>query len=132
MSNLDLRRPKRLDRREMRAQQVVSLALMAAERTFPYDIITRRQMKAFADELQKQFMENGVEVLTDWHRTQMDLPARGPDGWTMAEIIAMDDYLLKIHAQPLAYVVEKGLQADLNEKVGGITWVAPTTQSKIE
>lgn len=52
--------------------------------------------------LMTTLMELGVEVITDDMRNQVGLPARGPDGWTPDELIALEtarlDAILKVAA----------------------------------
>lgn len=40
--------------------------------------------------LVEKFSKEGFEVMTDKRRDELGLPPRGPDGWTDAEIAALD------------------------------------------
>lgn len=46
-------------------------------------------------------MEEGVEALTDYDRQEVGLPPRGPDGWTIEEMIAMEKKRLEALMVPL-------------------------------
>ena len=41
-------------------------------------------------ELMEILMAQGVEIMTDRLRQEIGLPPRGPDGWTVEEIIALE------------------------------------------
>jgi len=57
--------------------------------------------------LMTTLMELGVEVITDDMRNQVGLPARGPDGWTPDELIALETARLDAITRPLAPIVIK-------------------------
>lgn len=126
--------PKRLDRREMRAQQVTSLVLQALDRSAAF--LSRAQLRAVGEELMRQFTDNGVEVLTDWHRSQAGLQPRGPDGWTIEELFTYERLLLECIGKPIVMAMpkldaeeEKRLQAELS-KPASIIWVSSVVQSE--
>ena len=50
-------------------------------------------------------MAEGVEVVTDSLRQEIGLPARGPDGWTPDELLAMEKIRLEIMSRPMPPVM---------------------------
>lgn len=55
--------------------------------------------------IERFLRDEGVEVLSDMDRQALDLPARGPDGWTPDEVIAMEARRLEILNKPLTMTV---------------------------
>lgn len=128
--------PNRLDRRDMRAQLVIALVLEALDRAAPN--LDRRSMtsgerRRFMEELHRGLTEKGVEVMTDWHRQQIGLEPRGPDGWTAQEIADYDRHILEVMRRPpmIAPADLKGSEEEWTKNPGRIVWVSPTTQGKI-
>ena len=76
---------ERVNLRQLRAQSLAH-AIFDAVRPFIDDEHYRDVMYALED----LFRDKGVEVLTDLDRQQYGLPARGPDGWTAEEIVALE------------------------------------------
>ncbi len=56
------------------------------------------------NEILDLFHDTGAEVITDYDREQMGLPSRGPDGWTLEEIIAWDARRLDLLRRPIGTV----------------------------
>jgi hypothetical protein len=52
-------------------------------------------------ELRKILEDYGAEVITDQTREEAGLPPRGPDGWTMEEIIAVEQRRLELLTKPI-------------------------------
>lgn len=46
--------------------------------------------RAVHDAILALFVDRGYEVLSDHDRDQYGLPPRGPDGWTIEELIALE------------------------------------------
>lgn len=89
---------ERLNRREMRAQALVSAIMHAI---YPHidprgETDTRSISGAIMDLLTKR----GVEVLTDYDRERVGLPPRDARGWTADEIIAYETALLNAMLRP--------------------------------
>ncbi len=51
--------------------------------------------------------DKGVEIITDDMRKDMGLPPRGPDGWTVEEMMALEQRRLEILHKPAPVVVVK-------------------------
>jgi hypothetical protein len=64
-------------------------------------------MREINYDLMELCMKEGVEILTDYTRTEIGLPQRGPDGWTMEEIIALEKCRLDMMYAPLTMTVRK-------------------------
>jgi hypothetical protein len=64
-----------------------------------------RYMRNIHDAVMDAFMAEGVDVLTDHDRAQIGLAPRGPDGWTMEEIIAMDERRLAHMRTPMPAMI---------------------------
>lgn len=56
--------------------------------------------KHAARAIHELLMTEGVEVMTDADRQQAGLPPRGPDGWTMDEMLAFEKYRLEWMIKP--------------------------------
>jgi hypothetical protein len=103
-----MRESLRYDMRRMRAQQVLGYVMEALNPVFdraefdPHEI--RRDTY---DALAKLFMQEGVELLTEYHRQEMGLPPRGPDGWTVEEIIALEQRHLDALLRPIFVTLPK-------------------------
>lgn len=65
------------------------------------DYIPREYERRAMDDLVEILMDKGIEVLTDFDREQMNLPPRGPDGWTTEEIIAIEQRRLDAMLKPI-------------------------------
>ena len=131
----------RLNRREMRAMQVVAIVLEALDKSMPElrDHFGGRRVGSFSDELMRAFMDRGIEVLSDWHRSQLQLPARGPDGWTIPEIVAYEQLLTDMMVRPSVMIMpklspeeEKEVEANWRNNPGHIIWVQPADRSEIK
>lgn len=55
-------------------------------------------------EIEKQLQDVGAEVITDYTRQEAGLPPRGPDGWTLEEILALEKRRMELLTRPLASV----------------------------
>lgn len=90
---------ERIDLRKVRADQAVTSIL--------HYILDRYVPSACREDahrdLYQKFMEAGAEILTDAHRQEAGLPPRGPDGWTLEEIIALEKHRLEMLTKPLAF-----------------------------
>lgn len=94
---------ERLNLRKRRADQIAALIFRAVD---PYvaDECRNRAFRAITEAL----MIEGVELLTDYDRQQMGLPARGPDGWTVEEIVALERHRLELLTKPLTMPFQTG------------------------
>ena len=92
-----------LDVRENRARQM-SAAVMSALN----DHICYHSRHDVYEALFELFTGNGVEVLTDYDREKAGLPARGPNGWTLEEVMAWERAKLDVLTRaPAPFIIEK-------------------------
>lgn len=103
--NRDVMRPDLRHRRAMTlAHQVMQIVDCHLER---HVCVDRRFLRDIHEELLATFMQAGVEVLTDYARAEMGLPQRLGDGWTMEEIIALEERRLAALCAPMTMLVDK-------------------------
>lgn len=57
------------------------------------------------DAIKDLFFQQGVEVLTDYTRSELGLPPRGPDGWTTEEILSMERIRLERMLTPFPHFI---------------------------
>jgi hypothetical protein len=87
----------RFDLRRRRADALTSAVLQELDlRGFPREI-KREVYRALTD----VFMREGVEVLSDYTRAEIGLPPRGPDGWTLEEMLALERVRLDAITRPM-------------------------------
>ena len=60
----------------------------------------RRVLRDIAHEIYELCRKEGVEIITDAVRADMGLPARGPDGWTAEELLALEKRRLELMMAP--------------------------------
>lgn len=90
----------RMDLRRLRAH-----ALLAAVINELGDLVS--DPREAHDRLYELFHREGVEILTDYTRNEIGLPPRSLDGWTDAEIKALEMVRLDTILRPLQIVVPK-------------------------
>jgi len=94
----------RIDLRRRRADL---LAAAVFERLWPRinaihpDDLPDRVARVVHDTVLDVFSEQGVEVVTDHDRAAIGLPPRGPDGWTVEEMAALERRRLELLTAPL-------------------------------
>lgn len=71
----------------------------------PPDDLPHRINRLVHDAMFEVMHEHGVEVLTDHDRERAGLPPRGPDGWTVEELVALERRRLDILLAPMKPVV---------------------------
>jgi hypothetical protein len=59
-----------------------------------------RPHRDVSDQLMQTLMSVGVEFLTDHDREQAGMPPRGPDGWTLDELMALEKARLEHMMRP--------------------------------
>lgn len=94
----------RMNLRQRRAQ-ILAAHVMEKLRGHLYEDRERDTLRDVHDILMQTFMEQGVEVLTDYDREQNGLPARGPDGWTTEELLALERRRLEILTRPMPAMI---------------------------
>jgi hypothetical protein len=91
----------RIDLRRRRAEVLCHGVMQAIDPYLDRDASRRDIYEA----LMKLFHQEGVEVLSDYDRQQYGLPPRGPDGWTVEEIVALEEKRLEMLRRPLTMTV---------------------------
>ncbi len=99
----------RQDLRRLRVQSLLAQIMHIVEEHI-CDHEPRNHRREVTNKLYDLFATEGVEVLTDYTRQEAGLPPRGPDGWTLEEIIALEKRRLEILNRPISFVVPFGAQ----------------------
>jgi hypothetical protein len=97
----------RIDKRRLRAQALVHRILQIVSKHLSDEDYRRNALREINYDLMELCMKEGVEIITDYTRTDMGLPQRGPDGWTMEEIIALEQRRLELMYAPLTMTIPK-------------------------
>lgn len=96
MQRMDLRRR----RADMLAAEVIHKLWPRIDATDPEEL-PHRVMSIVRDTMLEVMHQQGVEVMTDYTRAEIGLPPRGPDGWTVEEIVALEKQRLDLLLQPI-------------------------------
>lgn len=64
----------------------------------------RKPMRDLHDELFAEFHKTGVEIVSDYDREAAGLPPRGPEGWTIEELIALEKRRLELLRAPISMI----------------------------
>lgn len=86
----------RLNLRRRRSDMLTHEVMRRLERYIDRDAIS-----AAHSQLRELFEEQGVDILTDYDRKEYGLPPRGPDGWTVEEIVALEQRRLELMYAPM-------------------------------
>jgi hypothetical protein len=89
-----------IDKRRLRAMQLTALIMQIVSKYVPDD----RERDLHRDlhyELQEALENVGAEIVSDFDRQQYGLSPRGPDGWTMEEIIELEKRRLELMYAPM-------------------------------
>lgn len=89
-----------IDKRRLRAMALTAHILQIVGRYIPHNS-ERDPMRDLAYELQEALEKNGAEIISDFDRQEWGLPPRGPDGWTIEEIMAMEKRRLEYMLAPM-------------------------------
>lgn len=98
----------RFDLRRRRADSLVAAVI---HRLYPRidatdpEELPHRITRMVSDAMFEVMYEEGVEVLTDYTRQEAGLPPRGPDGWTMEEIVALEKRRLDLLTAPICMTI---------------------------
>ena len=76
----------RHDFRSIRANALVAHIMAIVGKHFSREDDARNAQRDLRRELFDAFYDLGVEIVSDYTRTEMGLPPRSPDGWTNEEI----------------------------------------------
>jgi hypothetical protein len=90
---------ERQNLRLIRAQVLASRIMHQLDQCICNCGVKNHYRKAY-DEIMEVLYAEGVEALTDYDRQQAGLPPRGPDGWTMEEIIELDKKRMEVLTRP--------------------------------
>jgi hypothetical protein len=98
----------RVDLRYKRAQALAGAVLHKLgpqiDATDPEEL-PHRIMQIVHDAMFEVMMDQGVEDMTDYTRSEAGLPPRGPDGWTVEEMVALEQRRLELLTRPLVMTV---------------------------
>ena len=95
---------QRVDRRRMRAMALTHQIMQIVGKYVDRDR-ERDCMRDLAYELQEHLEKGGAEVISDYDRQVCGLSPRGPDGWTMEEIIELEKRRLELMCAPMPTVI---------------------------
>lgn len=98
--------PMRLNLRRRRSDVLTHEVMRRLERYIDRDAIS-----AAHSQLRELFEEQGVDILTDYDRKEYGLPPRGPDGWTLDEIVALERRRLELMCAPMPPVILRTVSA---------------------
>lgn len=91
----------RQDMRRLRIQPLLHEILQIVSKHLSDEDSRRDAMRAIHYELFDKFHEQGVEIVTDYMRSEAGLPPRGRDGWTYAELAALEQRRLEMMTRPI-------------------------------
>lgn len=95
---------ERVNKRRMRAMAITHQIMSIVGSYIPRD-----QERDLARDLQYELMEalerHGAEIVSDFDRQEYGLPPRGPDGWTMEEIVALEKRRLEVMLAPMPPII---------------------------
>jgi hypothetical protein len=91
---------QRIDRRRMRAMALTAQIMQIVGKYVDRDR-ERDCMRDLSYELQEAMEKVGAEIVSDFDRQQYGLSPRGPDGWTMEEIIELEKRRLEMMYAPM-------------------------------
>jgi hypothetical protein len=97
----------RIDRRRFRIQPLLHEILQIVGKHLSDEDMRRNAMRELHNELFDKFYEQGVEIVTDYTRAEMGLPARGKGGWTTEELIALEQRRLDLMRAPLTMTIPR-------------------------
>lgn len=90
-----------IDRRRIRAQMLTAQILHIVGRHLSDEDHRNKALREIAYELQEALERAGVEILTDDDRRAAGLPERGPEGWTIEELIILEEKRLEVMRRPI-------------------------------
>ncbi|UQD69187.1 hypothetical protein JEY40_24540 [Bradyrhizobium japonicum] len=95
----------RQDMRRLRIQPLLHEILHIVGKHLSDEDYRRNALRDLHNELFDKFHEMGIEIVSDHMRAAMGLPARGPDGWTVEELIALEQKRIEMLTRPIQLVV---------------------------
>lgn len=94
----------RIDKRRMRAMAMTAQIMQIVGKYVDRDR-ERDCMRDLTYELQEAMEKVGAEVVSDFDRQQYGMSPRGPDGWTMEEIIELEKRRLEMMYAPMPTMI---------------------------
>ena len=94
---------RRQDRRQLRA---MSLLAEVMQIVYP-ELRPEADPRHVHNRLMDLFMDKGVEILTDYERSEIGLPPRDRLGWTVEEILALEKTRLDAMLRPMPMFLPK-------------------------
>lgn len=94
----------RSDGRRLRAMALQHAILHIVGRHISNEDRAHDCMRAISYELFDKLHAEGAEIITDDIRVEVGLPARGPDGWTVDELFALERKRLEMLMAPMPMV----------------------------
>lgn len=91
---------QRVDKRRLRAMALTAQILQIVGKYIPHNR-DRDPMRDLTQELQDALEKAGAEIVSDFDRQQYGLSPRGPDGWTMEEIVESEKRRLDLMYAPM-------------------------------
>jgi len=91
---------QRVDKRRHRAMALTAQIMQIVGKYIPRDD-ERDLLRDLHYELQDVMEKAGAEIVSDFDRQQYGLSPRGPDGWTIEEIIELERRRLEMMYAPL-------------------------------
>jgi hypothetical protein len=101
----------RQDRRQLRARSVAAAIVQAIDKLLQrdrdLDLLAKETqlLRAIDEAVTNLLTEKGIEVMTDYHRSEIGLPPRDQKGWTVEEILAYERMMLERMTQPMAPMI---------------------------
>ena len=105
----------RQDMRRLRLQPLLAEILNIVSKNLSDEDDRRNAMRQIHNELFDKLYDQGVELVTDHMRADMGLPPRGPDGWTVEELMALEQRRLEMMTKPMQFIVPAGFTLPNNE-----------------
>lgn len=98
---------RRMDLRMRRAQSMLHAVLQRVEPYLDPELGNSAPRDVY-EALIKLFHDEGFDVITDAMRAEAGLPPRGPDGWTMEEMVAIEKHRLATMFAPIYGTLPSG------------------------
>ena len=87
--------------RRIRAQSLVAQILQIVGKHMSDEDRRRKAMRDLTYELFEAMEKAGVQIVTDETRREAGLPPRGPEGWTIEELCALEERRLEALGAPI-------------------------------
>lgn len=111
MKAIDMTDRTSMNIRYTKASQLASWLM----RTLDDHLPRASRSEAYA-KIMEFLMTEGLEILTDEDRNRAGLPPRGPNGWTHAELLALEYARLHAISAPFAVAVKEAQASGITEK----------------